>query len=996
MRLHRLEVVAFGPFADQVEVDFDTLSDAGLFLLTGPTGAGKTSVLDAVCFALYGAVPGDRQGAKRLRSDHAPPDVAPAVTLEFSVAGRRFRVARSPAWERPRKRGTGTTRQQASVRLTERVEGAWTARATRLDEAGHFVSELLGLTLSQFCQVQLLPQGRFQAFLRADSDERHRLLQRLFRTSRFEDVEQWLRERRRTLRREADRWHDSVAGVVGRVSEAAGRPLPDDWDPHDLRAVAAAVGPWADQLREEADLALSRAIDAVTTASSGEQSARAELDAARTLADRQQRRARADARARSLAAGRDAHRARMAALEAARRATGVLPLWDEAGRTSRLADDADAEAARALAAAAALVGRPVSARDQLDAAAHEAATAAGHARAREPHVAELATLRTALDETAHRSEQVSRQLATLDERAAALPEELSAARAVETAAARAGHRLPAARLEATAAAERLDHARTVARLVAEKAEAETLHRASVDNAQELREEWLQVQELRLEGMAAEIAGALAVGASCPVCGSADHPHPARPAPGAPDVSAERAARRTVDDAEAERHARSLAVQDLQTRLDLARERSGHRTVPVLEREHTAAAAALSRLEQHSETLPVAVRDREALEAEQAGLGARRSTLASEAGALEARATDLARRAERLSGELADLLAGSGHDSVTALADHLDGVAAACRDAVAASAARDRARAHAADTAARAAGAARDRGFADEGATRAVALPALLLERVEREVRDHESAVAAVTEALADPELAAAAAAAPPDLGALAARHGLLHDELTRARAAASVAERAAGRLQRLRDDLGAALAAWEPARDELAVAERLASLADGSSPDNRLRMRLSAYVLAARLSQVVDAANERLARMFDHRYALAHSGERGVGETRGGLSLRVRDDWTGEARDPATLSGGETFVVSLALALGLADVIAHEAGGSDLDTLFVDEGFGSLDAETLDQVLDTLDSLRDGGRVVGVVSHVAEMQTRIPTQLHVSRHRVGSTLSQTG
>ena len=130
MRLHHLEVVAFGPFAGRVEVDFDALSDAGLFLLTGATGAGKTSVLDAVCFALYGAVPGDRQGAKRLRSDHAEPDVAPAVTLELSVSGRRFRIARSPAWERPRRRGTGTTRQQASVRLTERVDGTWTTRAT--------------------------------------------------------------------------------------------------------------------------------------------------------------------------------------------------------------------------------------------------------------------------------------------------------------------------------------------------------------------------------------------------------------------------------------------------------------------------------------------------------------------------------------------------------------------------------------------------------------------------------------------------------------------------------------------------------------------------------------------------------------------------------------------------------------------------------------------------------------------------------------------------
>ena len=995
MRLHRLEAVAFGPFAERVEVDFDTLSDAGLFLLTGATGAGKTSVLDAVCFALYGAVPGDRQDAKRLRSDHAAPGVAPAVTLELSVAGRRFRIARSPAWQRPRKRGTGTTRQQASVLLTERVDGAWIPRATRLDEAGHFVSDLLGLTLTQFCQVQMLPQGRFQAFLRADSEERHRLLQRLFRTSRFEDVEQWLRDRRRTLRRDAARRHDTVAGIVGRVSEAASRALPDDWDPHDLHDHAAAIGPWADDVHAEALAAAARATDTAARAATAEASARVALDEGRTLAERQERRARADARAVVLAAARRGHQGRVAALDAARRAAGVLPLWDEADRTGRVAEAAAVEVGRALATAQTLVGRPVAGRDELEAAAREAATSAGRARSLEPHVAELATLEAGLDETARRTDDVTRELAGLDARAAVLPAEIRSARDVESAAARAGDRLAAARHEAESAAERLDHARAVVRLIADKADAESRHRASVDAAQELKEQWLQVQEQRLEGMAAEIAGALAVGASCPVCGSADHPSPAHPAPGAPDLAAEREARRRVDDAEAERLARSLAVQDLQTRLDLARERSGHQPVPVLEREHAAATAALGRLQQHAETLASAARDRETLEGELDALSERRSALVAEQAALEARADDLRRRADRLTAELDELLAGSGHDSVSALADHLDAVATACRDAIAAATARDRAREAAEEAAGRATGAATDQGFADRAATRAVALPGLLLDQLEREVRDHEAAVAAVAEALADPDLEAAAAADPPDLRALAERHAHLHDELTRARAAAAVAERSETRLRRLRDDLGAALAEWAPVRAQLEVADRMASLTDGTSPDNRLRMRLSAYVLASRLSQVVDAANERLARMFDHRYALVHSGERGVGESRGGLSLRVRDDWTGESRDPATLSGGETFVVSLALALGLADVIAHEAGGSDLDTLFVDEGFGALDAETLDQVLDTLDSLRDGGRVVGVVSHVAEMQTRIPAQLHVHRRKVGSTLSQT-
>ena len=200
MRLHRLEVTAFGPFADTATVDFDALSAAGLFLLSGATGAGKTSVLDAVCFALYGAVPGERNDARRLRSDQAAADTPPRVVLDATLAGRRFRIVRSPAWSRPKKRGSGTTQQQASVVISERVDGAWVPLSTRLDETGHLVTALVGMNLTQFTQVAMLPQGRFQAFLRASSEDRHRLLQQLFRTERFEQVERWLRDRRLDLR----------------------------------------------------------------------------------------------------------------------------------------------------------------------------------------------------------------------------------------------------------------------------------------------------------------------------------------------------------------------------------------------------------------------------------------------------------------------------------------------------------------------------------------------------------------------------------------------------------------------------------------------------------------------------------------------------------------------------------------------------------------------------------------------------------------------------
>ncbi|MDO9455799.1 SMC family ATPase, partial [Nocardioides sp.] len=259
------------------------------------------------------------------------------------------------------------------------------------------------------------------------------------------------------------------------------------------------------------------------------------------------------------------------------------------------------------------------------------------------------------------------------------------------------------------------------------------------------------------------------------------------------------------------------------------------------------------------------------------------------------------------------------------------------------------------------------------------------------VARHEQRLAAVTEVLRDAGQADDGPA--PDVDAAIAAHDHAHATSRRTAADVALHQGRSTRLSGLLAELDEALAAWAPLRRDLALVTRLAAFVDGRSPDNLLRMRLSAFVLAYRLSQVVDAANERLARMSDQRYSLEHTGRRGAGETRGGLSLLVRDDWSGESRDPATLSGGETFVVSLALALGLADVIAHEAGGAALDTLFVDEGFGSLDADTLDDVMDTLDALRDGGRVVGVVSHVAEMRDRIPTQLVVSKSRRGSSVA---
>ncbi|CAI9414268.1 AAA family ATPase [Nocardioides sp. T2.26MG-1] len=878
MRLHHLEITAFGPFADTVSVDFDELSAAGLFLLSGPTGSGKTSVLDAVCFALYGDVPGDRSSAKRLRSDQAAPGVRPQVTLEATLSGRRFRIVRSPSWERPKRRGTGVTTEQASVSIAERVDGSWVTHSTRLDETGHLVTRLVGMNTAQFTQVALLPQGRFQAFLRARSEERHHLLQQLFRTGRFEDVERWLRDRRLALGRQADDVRRRADELVSRVSETTGEPAP-----------GADASSWARRLLDEASDQCSETAAAAGVAAEAEATARAACETARTLVERRRRLDAAAAEHQRLLEDAPEHETARARLDAARRAAGVVPLHAVAVKAQRTRS----------AAQSTVAALEVTDRATLEAAVADAVEGAARLRALRPRAVRL--------------QEVVAETARLERRQAALAAERDAARA----AARA----------------------LVETLTTQVAEARAAHAEARSEAQRLRGHALDVREARLDGMAAEIAGALAVGASCPVCGSCDHPHKAATRAGAPDDAAEKAALRAADDAAATEHLRDVEVRDLAARLDAAVERIDD--VPAdLAAEETAAATALERLAAEATALGEELSDYD-----------------------EALATAHSRQ-ER-----------AGRAALTAL-DALDAADRALEEAQQSLAAS-----------------VLTAGFASAEEAVAASLDQRAYDRLAAGVAEHDRRLAAVSAVLAEPGADEVAAAVLPDLGELERDHRTTLDALGAARAREAAWTTRASRLASLVTELDAALAAWAPLRWELELTTGLCSFVEGKGCDNRLQMRLSAYVLAYRLSQVVAAANTRLGGMSDQRYSLEHTGRRGAGETRGGLSLLVRDDWSGESRDPATLSGGETFVVSLALALGLADVVTQEAGGADLDTLFVDEGFGSLDADTLDDVMDTLDSLRDGGRVVGVVSHVAEMRDRIPTRLVVSKSRRGSTLA---
>ncbi|HSU03743.1 MAG TPA: SMC family ATPase [Nocardioides sp.] len=991
MRLHQLEIVGFGPFADPVSIDFDSLSDAGLFLLSGPTGAGKSSVLDAVCFALYGDVPGDRSAAKRLRSDHAGDEVVPRVVLEATLSGRRFRIDRSPAWTRPKKRGSGTTTEQARVVISERRatgEGpgddafAWHPLSTRLDETGHLVTRLVGMTLPQFCQVAMLPQGRFQAFLRARSEERHALLQQVFQTGRFDRTERWLRDRRVELRRRSEAQQSAVADLVSRVSEVAGDDAPAQW-PSD----PALLDRWIDELTTSAVTASVEQAIAVEAASAAEVAASEASAAGIELAGLRATHAAARRAWAGIEAATPDHEERTLTLARAHRAVGVRPLHELALDARREVRDLDQQGRAARESLATLLG--LTTIDDQEIAEHRrAATRAltDIARVR-PLRRQCVDLERQRARLARSRGEVAAELSRVEARAVEVPELLTSLQPALTASRQAVTLAADLDADLEVLRARTRAARTAESLTTQLVVAEQAMRAATQQRLLARETLVEIRERRLDGMAAEIALKLAVGASCPVCGSADHPSPASPAPGAPDEVAEREARREVDDLEVVVEAHAQQVRGLESQRATALAEAGDSVEHLLVVEETTLAR-LERARSQAAALDAHVARTEALEAELLEVTRERTRLLAAATQLDTETAVLTARIDSLEAQVTEAVpAGADLDDLASLHQRVEALAQQCTDVAAD---LTRARATAVSTQEAADALAAKAGFDSSAWAAAAWLSESDITALQQQVDRHEREVARVSELLADEDLLRSAAADAPDLEHLAQEHHRAREAAAAARQRDMTLRDRGRRLRGLADEVGAALAAWAPLRDDLDLVAELAALVEGKHPDNRWQMRLSAYVLAHRLGQVVEAANLRLSTMSDQRYSLVHTGQRGAGETRGGLSLLVRDDWTGDTRDPATLSGGETFVVSLALALGLADVITDEAGGTDLDTLFVDEGFGSLDSETLEDVMDTLDTLRDGGRVVGVVSHVPELQTRIPTQLRVHRGRHGS------
>ncbi len=1038
-----LAMNAFGPYARRTEVRFSELGPDGLFLICGDTGAGKTTIFDAVTFALYGEASGSVRTPESLRSNFAAPEEKPYVELTFSHGGKIYKVARSPRYQKP-KRGGGTTTANADAELT-RPDGTVCSGATAVTRA---VADLLGIDCRQFRQTAMIAQGEFLKLLLADSAERSEIFRRVFDTGVCRRVQDILRARRQDLEKQME---ENARGVFQDASAA--RPDGTVLTAEVLAGFAA---------RDNVSLAPGL-LERIRAAAKADEAAAKAADARRKAA-----RERADAltarlaecrrvgrlfdelgEAEKQAARLEARAAEMekteAALRSAGRARAVAAPAREGWRREKEASDRLRRAiAEAKTKIAAVSGELAPLAEALETE-----------RAKEPRRTALAGEIAALTAAAPRYEKlrsVRREAEKLAREARQAQDACEAARKKRETEKAELARL-ALELETRKDAE--------VRLVSRRGDAQRQARATAEldallqNVQEIlktheawksRHEKYPAAESRyraakeeadraelafLRAQAGVIASSLRDGEPCPVCGSRAHPRPAEAEKNAPSEARLRELRAARDARLEELNRASLELGRLKAKLDadvsnlrasaapLLGDLSACKSVQAL-RERAAQA-----LEDSREAEKRLARELSALEkdrAEKDALEGRRKNCEAELEKLEAGAKELEERRNALAAALA-----AGRSEAEALADALPfGTGEQAREALAARN-RELAELKAALERAQKAKNARENDLAAARAVLAESEKSL-----SAQAGREEAARAAFREKLAEAGFSGEedflAALLPPEkekalqsslesyreerararetserlaretAGKAREDPGALQAELEKAAAAESEAESGLRGLQlrldtnrRCAERVGAALAARKKLTAAYERALDLDRTANGALP-GRQRLNFEQFVQAAYFGRVLRQANLRLSAMTDGRYELLRREESTDLRVRFGLDLDVMDRYTGRPRDVKSLSGGESFKAALALALGLSDVVQASSGGVRIETMFVDEGFGTLDDESRRQAVAALAGLTGGGRLVGIISHVEELREQIDRRIVVKRGVGGSTL----
>ncbi|WP_104082868.1 AAA family ATPase [Cryobacterium sp. Y11] len=1013
MKILRLRLAGFGPYKNEQLVNFERFDDDGIFLISGKTGAGKSSLLDAICFALYNQVPRFDGSELKLRSDHCDVDDPTFVELDFSVNQSRYRLLRTPPYERPKKSGTGVTGAAPTAVLQILDGDSWRGIAAKPVAVGHELDAILPLKVDQFLQVILLAQNRFQRFLLAKTEERRAVLRTLFNTSRFEQLEAALILRRKGLDEQLATSQRDLA-----QQQAAAVLLLRDEGPLADAAGAAPTAEWfanAEQvLTGQLDVATAEQAHAIVELT-------AATDRHQLLVQTEQRQTRLSAAVSALAAFEarqdDIGRER-AQLHDAARAARVWPQIRERREAAGALDAARAalvtaqsvrERGRAAvptavgAVSADVHGVDTAGRGQTDAtppetleqlqsvidgllgrlgALDDALTDELALPALDAEIAELLTQQT----------ERTTDLENARAQAEALPEQIDTIAAEYSEALRAAARHGDTTITLDRAALSLAAAQTIDRLSVTLLSAQQAELVASGDNTDAAAHYESVLARRFSGFAAELATRLVTGDACAVCGSTAHPQPALGHDEPVTTHDIDTARSTVSDRQSQLLLAQNAVQSVDLRLAEARAVTSGRDVTALTAEHDAASEAHRLAGRAATILPELQAELSQLQSSATSAAASVETLRGQRDrASTAHATAVSARQvvfDRVIGQRGQF------ETVRGQASHLhDELDQARTLASALSLVDEFGMAHDAASA-RLRTQLAEEDFTDEETALTARLDQAEIERRTSALRVHDDGLATARAVLAHPDLAGLPSApvdVEPSRADLAAASIARDAALTRH---SSLLERSAT-LSEIAGRVAALLSASGQLQRVQQQVRQLADVVHGDEPNTK-RMRLENYVLAAQLEEIVAAANTRLRTMTSGRYTLEHDDSLAFGGARSGLGLAIRDEYTGRARATHSLSGGETFLASLSLALGLAEVVTGQAGGITLDTLFVDEGFGQLDAETLETAMSTLDTLRAGGRTIGLISHVDSMKEQIPAALRIVVTEQGYSRIETG
>ena len=1083
MILHNLEFEAFMAYPKRQEINFDTLNNAGVFLLNGPTGAGKTTILDAICYALYGETSSDRESAKLHSTYAAHSGAKPRVLLDVTLHGKRLRIDRTPAYNKPITRGArkGQMREEsAKATLAELAPGAdpadekaWTPISSSVAEVNRTIAERTHLTKEQFLKVVLLPQGQFAQFLKSKPKERKELLKKMFPVEHYEQLFAALTEEAKTAQQEVAQDENTQRGYLERAraemlalqalldavdtdaEDPAEAETPENFTTENVTAenvTAETLDAWIAGGVERARKTSAREKqEQQRLTDEADQNTRLLAERAQLQADWREYEQLCERRTR-LTERADEHKAQREELAQARAAAPLHAQYAQvhaesqalAAREQEQTACASAldENGRALLAAlrnedispevtfpeettfAAFPGLEPSEQETQLEALLDTLRALQKKDAQltdeEAVVAALLKQSNALEQDKARAEKT---LSDLTAAAEQLAEELAGYSTADEERTLAAHLVTEVQQKHDAAQQMQQKLDAASAAVAEaekqnkrtataEQKAQEKWQASAQQALAATEEFKNLQVLRLAQASSLLARELKDGEPCAVCGSVEHPAPAQIAEG--EQLVERAdldaAKEHEDKAHKQARTHELAKdratnahQEASEALAAARtqyetlaaqgECDVEQTAAQLQQAQTRLAQAQSRVTARDGVLAKVERVRVELQKAQEAL----RTIEGAAVEAQTRHRDAAARCEAAAAQLAPARAAVGFAQRV---EAVEGYRAAHQRLARAVLLLGQARERHALAAAAAQRLLAESAFESAELVQAAVRTPERVDALEQAVAAYELEHARLLEGFGREAIVAVAARvaageqAPDDQQGVRERVEQLRAAAHRLTLREGERESVLRSLQALRGEYAAFRAQTAQRYDRAQMLANLAAAARGDTLGGyEHQVDLVSYVLGAEFERILQSASLHLDRMSEGRYGMVFSDHRAKGSrSGGGLNLEITDTWTGEPREASSLSGGESFLASLSLALGLAEVVQANNGGIELDTLFIDEGFGTLDAETLDMVMGTIESLRDSGRTIGLISHVEEMKNRIPAQIVVEKGQNGSSV----